>query len=210
MKLAPDLKKIEEMLRSSQLVAGGFLGDDTRALPDIIEADAAELDRLGYTRQAVADRMEHITHLARYGQGMAVKINANLEAVVDESRGSLVCPWPGEGTFLKSVTTATRRDTQKSLHWSDLCIHLIRAHGFFQGRGSAFRLEPEELIETIFSPTDPQRMVKYQCQACGYTYNPAVGDPLSGIPANTSFDELPPNWHCPICGARKEMFKELA
>ena len=209
MKLAPDLKKVEEMLRSSQIVAGGFMGGDTRALPDIIEADAAELARLGFTRDMVADRMERITHLAREGQGMGVRISDELEAAVEESRGALVCPWPGEGKFLKSVTTVINRETGKSLHWSDLCIHLIREHGFFQGRGSAFRLEPAELIEMIFSPADAERMQKYQCQGCGYTYNPAIGDPFSGVPADTPFDELPAGWHCPICGAKKEMFKRV-
>jgi hypothetical protein len=36
------------------------------------------------------------------------------------------------------------------MHWSDLNIHLIAKHGFFEGKGSAFRIEPKELISTIF------------------------------------------------------------
>lgn len=47
---------------------------------------------------------------------------------------------------------------------------------------------------------------KYQCSVCGYVYDPLLGDPDGGIPANTSFADLPPSWVCPICGAGKEEF----
>jgi hypothetical protein len=36
------------------------------------------------------------------------------------------------------------------VQWSDLSIHLIGAHGFFEGRGSFFRLEPAELVAILF------------------------------------------------------------
>jgi flavin reductase (DIM6/NTAB) family NADH-FMN oxidoreductase RutF/rubredoxin len=50
------------------------------------------------------------------------------------------------------------------------------------------------------------RMQKYVCDVCGYVYDPAVGDPDSGIAAGTPFDKLPDNWVCPICGASKDHF----
>jgi hypothetical protein len=31
-----------------------------------------------------------------------------------------------------------------------LNIHLVEEHGFFEGRGAFFRIEPEELIRVIF------------------------------------------------------------
>lgn len=49
----------------------------------------------------------------------------------------------------------------------------------------------------------------YVCQICHYEYDPALGDPDSGIPPGTSFEDLPDDWECPICGARKEDFKVL-
>ncbi|MCX7004782.1 MAG: hypothetical protein NTV22_16125, partial [bacterium] len=89
MKQAPDLKNLEELLRSSQIVAGGFLGTDPRPLPEIIEADAATLRARGMTPAELAARMEQVTVLARAGQGMPVQITPDLEALVDESRGQL-------------------------------------------------------------------------------------------------------------------------
>ena len=44
---------------------------------------------------------------------------------------------------------------------------------------------------------------KYYCTACGYIYDPALGDPEHGIRAGTRFEDLPETWVCPICGTEK-------
>jgi len=52
-------------------------------------------------------------------------------------------------------------------------------------------------------------MEKYECTACGYIYDPAVGDPESGIAPGTSFDDLPEDWVCPQCGVGKAFFQKI-
>lgn len=52
-------------------------------------------------------------------------------------------------------------------------------------------------------------MTKYECDVCGYIYDPEVGDPENGIPPGTSFEVLPEDWVCPECGVGKEKFSEL-
>ena len=52
-------------------------------------------------------------------------------------------------------------------------------------------------------------MQQWECLACGYIYDPAAGDPEAGVPAGTSFDDLPDDWICPECGADKSMFEAL-
>ena len=49
-------------------------------------------------------------------------------------------------------------------------------------------------------------MAKYVCNICGYVYDPADGDPDNGVNAGTSFDDLPDDWLCPVCGAPKDEF----
>jgi rubredoxin len=49
-------------------------------------------------------------------------------------------------------------------------------------------------------------MKKYVCDICGYIYDPAVGDSDGGIKAGTSFEDLPDDWACPVCGAGKADF----
>mgnify|MGYP004703668319 FL=1 len=49
-------------------------------------------------------------------------------------------------------------------------------------------------------------MQKYVCDVCGYIYDPAEGDSDAKIPAGTSFENLPADWVCPMCGAGKDSF----
>lgn len=52
-------------------------------------------------------------------------------------------------------------------------------------------------------------MAKYQCDVCGYIYDPQEGDPDSGVAPGTPFDQLPDDWVCPICGAAKDQFSKV-
>lgn len=54
------------------------------------------------------------------------------------------------------------------------------------------------------------KMKKYVCTVCGYVYDPAVGDPDSGIDPGTAFADIPDEWVCPVCGVTKEDFEEEA
>jgi len=126
------------------------MGNDGRPLTEIIEADAAELAKLNYTVYDIADRMREITAKARAGLGTTVKIGDELEAEAADARGHVPCPWPHAGRFAKTVVTLRRAGGEKSIQWSELSIHLIEAHGFFEGRGAAFRLDPRELIDMLF------------------------------------------------------------
>ncbi|MBW0172893.1 MAG: rubrerythrin family protein [Vulcanococcus sp.] len=44
------------------------------------------------------------------------------------------------------------------------------------------------------------------CKVCGVIYDPAIGDPDSGLAAGTAFEAIPDDWICPICGTRKANF----
>ena len=52
-------------------------------------------------------------------------------------------------------------------------------------------------------------MQKQLCLLCGYVYDPADGDPESGVEPGTEFANLPEDWVCPICGAGKDEFEEI-
>jgi hypothetical protein len=48
------------------------------------------------------------------------------------------------------VTTLRRTDSGQTVQWSDLSIHFIGTHTFFEGKGSFFRIEPAELVRALF------------------------------------------------------------
>jgi rubredoxin len=50
---------------------------------------------------------------------------------------------------------------------------------------------------------------RYRCTVCDLIYDPAVGDPDSGVAPGTPFEQLPPDWACPECGAGKADFEPM-
>ena len=51
-------------------------------------------------------------------------------------------------------------------------------------------------------------MDKYACSICGEVYDPEKGYPQYGIEPGISFDEIPGDFSCPMCGASKDQFEK--
>ena len=49
--------------------------------------------------------------------------------------------------------------------------------------------------------------MKYVCIGCNYIYDPALGDPESGIDPGTTFANIPDDWECPECGVGTDQFE---
>lgn len=50
-------------------------------------------------------------------------------------------------------------------------------------------------------------MKKYMCLICGWIYDEEKGWPEDGIPPGTPWQDVPPTWVCPECGASKDDFE---
>jgi rubredoxin len=77
----------------------------------------------------------------------------------------------------------------------------FRDRAFFLSAGTDFTVDQE---------WRPIGMNKWECEACGYIYDPESGDPEGDIEAGTPFKELPEEWVCPECGVGKEYFRKIA
>ncbi|WOF15573.1 rubredoxin [Methanoplanus sp. FWC-SCC4] len=52
-------------------------------------------------------------------------------------------------------------------------------------------------------------MKVWKCKKCGYLYDPRIGDSSTGIPKNTPFENIPSDWRCPRCDAKKDKFEAI-
>jgi rubredoxin len=60
----------------------------------------------------------------------------------------------------------------------------------------------------ILNVREEKIMKKYVCIACGYIYDPEVGDPDNGVNPGTAWEDVPEDWVCPLCGVGKDQFEE--
>lgn len=52
----------------------------------------------------------------------------------------------------------------------------------------------------------PAPFRQYICNACGWIYDEAKGDPDSGLAPGTRFEDIPDDWECPLCKVTKADF----
>jgi hypothetical protein len=148
MKMSPELQKAQENMTPGIITADGFMGDDHRPLVDIIEADEERFQSLGLTFEQTAEKMTRLLAEGRKGLGDPITVDDRWLVKVDEARGFLPCPFE-DGIFRKITATVTLKRSQRTISYSELSLHLLSVHHFLEGKGSSFRLEPEEIKQVL-------------------------------------------------------------
>ncbi len=138
-------------MEAGRLIKEGFLGEDERPISDIISADLDTLTELEVSHVELARAMRRLTRRGMEGMGEVVDAGDYL-VKSEEYMGWLGCPFKDNRRAAKRNTQAVDKQTGREMRWSDLSIHLIEQHAFFQGKGSAFRLEPAELASFLRLP----------------------------------------------------------
>ena len=149
MKQTVQMQAIQDRMKPGVIVRDGFLGTDGRNLVDILTADEGEVSRQGLSHQEIARRMIRLREAGTAGLGEFIDVPPRFEVRVDSVRGKLPCPFGDPGIFPKTNTTVRNRQTGLEITYTDLHIHMIGSHGFYEGRGSQFRLEPRDLAEVL-------------------------------------------------------------
>jgi hypothetical protein len=141
-KRSPDVKRAAERMAPGVLSKHGFLGSDPRRLEDILDADASAVAGLGTTHEAIAAELGRSLADAEAATGTSVAVDEHLHAVHTEVMGRIPCPFGRCGTFQKGEANLTDDATGETLRFTALSVHMIGEHGFYEGRGSCYRVEP--------------------------------------------------------------------
>ena len=148
MKQTPAEKKLEIRFQPGQITKNGFLGNDTRHIHDIVEADQQILNRYGLNNKEIADRLKQFIDEGK--KGLEGKVDLEEYVVqVHWARGVMVCPFGEPGLHSKVVVHLYSKTLKKEIRYTQLSVHMIRKHGFWGGIGSAFRLEPTDVIRLL-------------------------------------------------------------
>jgi hypothetical protein len=135
------MQRIIERMKPGVLSLHGFLGTDRRALEQIIDADSSTVAGLDTTHTELAGVLLNMLEKAAAGLGTRVAVAEHLEADYCEVMGRIPCPW-GDGSFQKGEVTLIDTETGATLYFSPLSVHMIAHHGFYDGHGSRYRVDP--------------------------------------------------------------------
>ncbi len=149
MKQSPELHQIQDNMRTGPLAAYRFLGDDPRNLAEIIGEDQQIVAKAGLTTTLIAERMKYLTKHGEENLGTPVVVDDTFRVIVEEHKGVIPCPFRDHYNAAKRDVTVVNLQLMESVQWSDLSVHLIEEHGFFEGVGASYRLDPEKLTKVI-------------------------------------------------------------
>jgi hypothetical protein len=145
MKMSPEYTKAQQNMQPGVITSDGFLGDDTRNIVEIIEADEEEFSRLGMDFDEVVPLLRKLLEEGRRGLGEPVTIDNKWIVTTSEARGHLASPFE-DGIFRKVNAQIDHAPggtpDGHSLLVSDLSLHLMEKNHFLQGVGASFRIDP--------------------------------------------------------------------
>ncbi len=149
MKQTKRMDEIQKRMKPGRITLNGFLGEDKRNLVDILIEDDARVKRLNLSHKKIAKKMIKFKKKGLNGMGEFIKVDPHFEIKVESVRGKLPCPFGDPGIFPKVNTTVINNNIDESVVYTDLNIHMIWAHGFYEGKGSKFRQDPAKLKEIL-------------------------------------------------------------
>ena len=143
MKETPQEKALDARLSASKFSGEGFLGTDHRPVDEIIIADQRTLARLDVPPEKLLAALRRAFDLARAALGGEVEVHPGVTAFAHEAMGRIPSPFRGDGVFEKGDVVVKNTATGEEIVLTSLGLALIEKHGFFQGHGSRYRIDPE-------------------------------------------------------------------
>ncbi len=173
----PDqVSRVEGRMRPGKNSVEGFLSM-TESLRSIVEKDSKVLGTHGVTHEQVAERLEFLMRQAMgyygfgpckdnrrfYKPGRRMVVGGRFSLDVDLSNGLQECPFSGPSADLPPFPflvpglccgSGNREISVINLaagigfRYTDLAIHLIRDHHFFEGH-TRWRVEPEDAMRVL-------------------------------------------------------------
>ena len=156
MKQTVQFQRIQEKMKPGKLTRDGFLGKDGRNLVDILIDDDADVRRMDTSHAIIAKYMRRFRKKGEKGLGEFIPVEPHFEVRVDGARGKLPCPFEHPGMFRKMNTIVNNLKLNRQIIYSDLNIHMVESHGFYEGKGSFFRTDPTALVDVLEIP--PQEL----------------------------------------------------
>jgi hypothetical protein len=132
----------------------GFLGRHEKLL-DVLAADNRYVvEELGLTHQALAKHLHAVgtiglwQHAHKKGETEFVYHGRKFKVKIEFSKGYQLSPFL-DGTRTNSDATVYNLENGKTLHYSLLVPYMIERYGFYEGKGTPYRVDPRQVVSVI-------------------------------------------------------------
>ena len=139
---------LEKAMRPGQLSRAGFLGKEERLL-DVLAADNKYVvDELGLTHQELARHLHVLGAIGKretkefkyHGRRFKIELLA--------ARGFQESPFD-DGTRSNTNAKLANLDNGKTLAYSLLVPVMVERYGFYEGKGTPYRVEPRQILAVL-------------------------------------------------------------
>ena len=152
------LDEVEARMRPGNFSQAGFLGPE-ESLRQVLELDAHTLEELGVTAEALADKLGQLLESAIASARTVTRVGP-CSIRLQRYKGPQICPFapepyenpcPGRGDKRFASIDWNISNSRKGIQLSGpgLIVHLIGAHGFFEGIQSPYRVPPRKLTQLL-------------------------------------------------------------
>jgi hypothetical protein len=140
---------LEKAMRPGELSRSGFLAKDESLLAVLAADNEYVVDKLGLTHQELA---EHLLVLAAIGQQQGEKEftyhGKTFKISVAYAKGFQESPFK-DGTKTNTDVTIQNLDNGKKLQFSILVPIMMERYGFYEGKGTSYRVEPRKILDVL-------------------------------------------------------------
>lgn len=139
---------LEKAMRPGKDSTAGFLGKDEKLL-DVLAADNDYVvGELGLTHQDIARPLRLLAAIGEREEGEFTYRGARLKVKRYYTRGYQDSPFK-DGTKASSEAAIVNLDTGKEVRYSLLVPDMIERYGFYEGKGTSYRVDPRKVIEVL-------------------------------------------------------------
>jgi hypothetical protein len=126
----------------------GFLGPKEKLLEVMAADNEYVVDKLGLTHQELAKHLHAVKALGGFGPKEILYEGRRFKVELDAWKGYQLSPFLDD-TKTSEDAHVENLDNGKKINYSCLVPFMIERYGFYEGKGTPYRLEPRDVIEVF-------------------------------------------------------------
>lgn len=141
------IEELEKSMRPDELSRSGFLGKD-ESLLEVMAEDNEWVTKSGLTHQELARHLRVLAAIGRRESGVFTYNGVKFKVRLNVFDGFQDSPF-NDGTKASVDVILLNVDTMDGLKFSQLVPLMVERYGFYEGRGTSYRVDPKEIVKVL-------------------------------------------------------------